>query len=280
MRPFDDVITFDVARAILDRNQPGRPSITSRPFCSPRRTAGCSQQTSSPGRCATVFPGRDGRLRRARARHPRRVAIAPTHGHPRGRPLHGPGLNARCRRRGVHRDIHGRASARWRRRGRHGEETAADGDVVRIFAEAQPQQNVGRRGADIQTGQIVVSAGETLNSSRIGAVAAVGVPQVEVYERPRVAILSTGNEIVEPGEVLRPGISTTSTDSRLAQSFRKTAEFHARIPPLRTRSTRCSRHSTRCWTTTSSSFLEGALLDERDSFAMRSPPRESCYFTA
>ena len=79
------------------------------------------------------------------------------------------------------------------------------GDVVRIFAEVQPQQNVGRRGADIQTGQVVVSAGETLNSSRIGAVAAVGVPQVDVYERPRVAILSTGNEIVEPGEVLRPG---------------------------------------------------------------------------
>ena len=85
------------------------------------------------------------------------------------------------------------------------EETDAEGDVVRIFAEVQPQQNVGRRGADIQTGQVVVSAGETLNSSRIGAVAAVGVPQVDVYERPRVAILSTGNEIVEPGEVLRPG---------------------------------------------------------------------------
>ena len=85
------------------------------------------------------------------------------------------------------------------------EETDADGDVVQIFAEVQPQQNVGRRGADIKAGQIVVAAGETLNSSRIGAVAAVGVPQVDVYERPRVAILSTGNEIVEPGETLQPG---------------------------------------------------------------------------
>ena len=160
------------------------------------------------------------------------------------------------------------------------EETDADGDVVRIFAEVQPQQNVGRRGADIQTGQIVVSAGETLNSSRIGAVAAVGVPQVDVYERPRVAILSTGNEIVEPGEVLRPGHIYDINRFTLARSFRKTVEFHAPILPLRTRSTRCSRHSTRCWTTTSSSFLEGALSVSAISFAMRSPQRESCYFTA
>ena len=86
------------------------------------------------------------------------------------------------------------------------EETDADaGDVVRIFAEVQPQQNVGRRGADIQIGQIVVAAGETLNSSRIGALAAVGTVPVEVYDRPRVAILSTGNEVIVPGEHLGPG---------------------------------------------------------------------------
>jgi molybdenum cofactor synthesis domain-containing protein len=86
------------------------------------------------------------------------------------------------------------------------EETDADGgDLVRIYAEVHPQQNVGRKGADIQSGQLVVARGETLNSSRIGALAAVGTVWVEVYERPRVAILSTGNEVVEPGDVLRPG---------------------------------------------------------------------------
>jgi molybdopterin molybdotransferase len=86
------------------------------------------------------------------------------------------------------------------------EETDSDRDAkVNIFAEVQPQQNVGRRGADIQTGQIVVAAGATLNSSRIGALAAVGTSFVDVYERPRVAILSTGNEIVEPGQKLKPG---------------------------------------------------------------------------
>ena len=86
------------------------------------------------------------------------------------------------------------------------EETDSDlGSAVNIFVEVQPQQNVGRRGADIQTGQVVVAAGEVLNSSRVGALAAVGTSSVDVYERPRVAILSTGNEIVEPGQELKPG---------------------------------------------------------------------------
>ena len=86
------------------------------------------------------------------------------------------------------------------------EETDADADnVIRIFAEVQPQQNIGRQGADIQAGQVVVASGELINSSRIGALAAVGTVWVDVYDRPRVAILSTGNEVVDPGRVLKPG---------------------------------------------------------------------------
>jgi len=86
------------------------------------------------------------------------------------------------------------------------EETDSEGDsVVRIFAEVHPQQNVGRRGADIQTGQVVVAAGDVVNSSRIGALAAVGSVWVDVYDRPRVAILSTGNEVIDPGRELKPG---------------------------------------------------------------------------
>ena len=52
---------------------------------------------------------------------------------------------------------------------------------------------------------IVLREGEMLNSCRIGALAAIGLPEVEVFERPRVAILSTGNEIVDPGQPLQPG---------------------------------------------------------------------------
>jgi molybdopterin molybdotransferase len=85
------------------------------------------------------------------------------------------------------------------------EETDRQGDRVQIFAAAAPRQNIGARGADIQRGQQVLRAGDALNASRIGAVAALGLAEVDVYARPRVAILSTGNEIVEPGQPLQPG---------------------------------------------------------------------------
>jgi molybdenum cofactor synthesis domain-containing protein len=85
------------------------------------------------------------------------------------------------------------------------EETDADGSDVRVFAAAQPGQNIGRQGADIQQGQTVLQRGTPLNASRIGAIAALGITTVDVYAKPRVAILSTGNEIVDPGAPLAPG---------------------------------------------------------------------------
>jgi molybdopterin molybdotransferase len=85
------------------------------------------------------------------------------------------------------------------------EETERNGDTVRIMTPVYPRQNVGRQGADITTGQTVLRDGEVLNPSRIGALAALGVSDVEVYEKPTVAILSTGNEIVDPGVDLKPG---------------------------------------------------------------------------
>jgi molybdopterin molybdotransferase len=85
------------------------------------------------------------------------------------------------------------------------EETDSDSDIVQVFAPVQPLQNIGKQGADIRAGQVVVSAGELVNSSRIGALAAVGTVWVDVYDRPRVAILSTGNEVIDPGRPLKPG---------------------------------------------------------------------------
>jgi molybdenum cofactor synthesis domain-containing protein len=85
------------------------------------------------------------------------------------------------------------------------EETDADGSRVRILSPVEPGQNVGRQGADIQAGQSVLSPGELLGPARTGVLAALGLTEVDVYARPRVAILSTGNEIVEPGGRLAPG---------------------------------------------------------------------------
>jgi molybdopterin molybdotransferase len=85
------------------------------------------------------------------------------------------------------------------------EETARDGDAVRFLSGVTPRQNVGRRAADLAAGDTVVSAGQVLTPSRIGALAATGVTRVEVFARPTVALLSTGDEIVQPGTPLAPG---------------------------------------------------------------------------
>jgi molybdopterin molybdotransferase len=76
---------------------------------------------------------------------------------------------------------------------------------VRVLASVQPQQNIGRQGADISRGQTVLRAGTFLNASRAGALSALGLTTVDVYAKPRVAILSTGDEIVDPGTPLAPG---------------------------------------------------------------------------
>ena len=80
-----------------------------------------------------------------------------------------------------------------------------DGDEIRIFTPVYPQQNVGRKGADIVPGQTLVRRGDPLRAARVGALAAIGVADVEVYAQPSVALLSTGDEIVEPGRPLAPG---------------------------------------------------------------------------
>ena len=86
------------------------------------------------------------------------------------------------------------------------EETEMQPDqTVRVFSPVYPGQNVTRQGADIRAGQPVLRPGDVLNPSRIGAVAALGVIDVEVYAQPRVAILSTGNEVADPGQPLEPG---------------------------------------------------------------------------
>lgn len=80
-----------------------------------------------------------------------------------------------------------------------------DRGAVSIFAAATARQNIGRQGSDIQKGQRVLRPGTLLNASRLGSIAALGLTEIAVYAKPRVAILSTGNEIVDPGKPLAPG---------------------------------------------------------------------------
>jgi molybdopterin molybdotransferase len=84
-------------------------------------------------------------------------------------------------------------------------ERVAGTSDISVFTPVYPRQNVGRQAADIAAGQEVLQPGDVLNPSRVGALAAIGALELEVYARPRIAILSTGNEIVPPGTRLGPG---------------------------------------------------------------------------
>jgi molybdenum cofactor synthesis domain-containing protein len=86
------------------------------------------------------------------------------------------------------------------------EETHPAGEMrVAIHAAATPGQHVGRAGADIVRGATVLRAGDLLLPSRVGVLAALGRTGARVLARPRVAVVSTGNEIVAPGRPLGPG---------------------------------------------------------------------------
>ncbi len=85
------------------------------------------------------------------------------------------------------------------------EDTDGGTGHVRIFTQARQGQQIGQRGTDILSGQVVLDPSTLLNASRIGSLAALGLANVQVYAKPRVALLSTGDEIVDPGEPLALG---------------------------------------------------------------------------
>lgn len=79
------------------------------------------------------------------------------------------------------------------------------GDLVMIAGEIVKGVNVRARGEDVQTGTIVVAAGSVLRPQEIGLIASLGQRQVLVSQRPKVALLSTGDEVAEPGRPRTPG---------------------------------------------------------------------------
>jgi molybdopterin molybdotransferase len=64
---------------------------------------------------------------------------------------------------------------------------------------------VRHRGEDVRAGSVVLTEGTVLRPQELGVAASLGLPQLLVHQRPRVAILSTGDEVAEPGEARKPG---------------------------------------------------------------------------
>ena len=78
-------------------------------------------------------------------------------------------------------------------------------DVIEIIQAAPPWQHVRAVGEDIVATEMIISASHSIRPVDIGALLAGGVDRIYVYPRPRVAILPTGTELVQPGSELKPG---------------------------------------------------------------------------
>ena len=85
------------------------------------------------------------------------------------------------------------------------EGTRYDDSAVQITAPVFPGMNIRPIAEDIRAGQRLFSSGDRLKPHQIGLLAAVGLPRVSVHARPRVLVASIGDELVPPGEELRPG---------------------------------------------------------------------------
>lgn len=85
------------------------------------------------------------------------------------------------------------------------EETKRHKNSVEIFREIRKLENVRKAGEDIKQGELVLHRGTLLKSAHIGILAALGMPKVNVARRARIAILATGDEVVDVDEKLEPG---------------------------------------------------------------------------
>ncbi len=92
--------------------------------------------------------------------------------------------------------------------------------AVTIRATTTPGRYVRRRGADVAQGTTVLRAGDRLSAGSIGMAAALGHAALPVACRPRVALLSTGDEVVPPGQPLQPGQLWSSNTVALSSLVR------------------------------------------------------------
>ncbi len=85
------------------------------------------------------------------------------------------------------------------------EDTELEGDKVLVSESVHPGKNVSKKGEDISPGSRILSRGDLMNPSKIGALAAIGRETVKVYAKPLVAVVPTGSEIAPLGGSLKRG---------------------------------------------------------------------------
>jgi putative molybdopterin biosynthesis protein len=101
------------------------------------------------------------------------------------------------------------------------EHTDTDGEQLLVRRAVTPGRGVSFAGTDIAAGETVLRCGDLLTSRETGVLAAIGVGQVPVRRRPQVAVISTGDEIIPPGETMRPGMIYDSNARIIADAVRE-----------------------------------------------------------
>lgn len=83
--------------------------------------------------------------------------------------------------------------------------TLVGNDLLEVVKSVGPGENVVKAGDDVEKGKLVLPQGHTIRPQDLGAFASLGITEVEVYVRPRIAIISTGDELVPPDEQVKVG---------------------------------------------------------------------------
>ena len=101
------------------------------------------------------------------------------------------------------------------------EDTKFTDKFVKIFNYLKPQSNIVKEGEDIKAGDVVLSKGMIIGPAEIGILASLGRAYVKVYAKPRAAILSTGDELVDIGGELKEGKIRNSNSYTIASQVKK-----------------------------------------------------------
>jgi molybdopterin molybdotransferase len=101
------------------------------------------------------------------------------------------------------------------------EDVRLAGESVTVPPGLRAGNNFHRPGADVTAGEVVLRAGAQLGAAELGLVAALGFAEVDVFRRPRVALMSTGDELVEVGRRPGPGQITDSNRWALLAALRE-----------------------------------------------------------
>ncbi len=80
-----------------------------------------------------------------------------------------------------------------------------DGGTVEVYHAVKPEQNIRQAGEDVRHGELILKKGSTIRPAEVGVLASLGHATIPVIRRPKVAVLATGDELVEVGEELPPG---------------------------------------------------------------------------